>query len=267
MSTAAFDLTRGDGPLIVSIPHAGTMLPPEVAERLVPAALDVPDTDWHLPVLYDFVADFGATVLAARASRYVIDLNRPPGGESLYPGQATTGLCPTILFDGTPLYRPGAEPDDAETARRLETWWKPYHAALAAEIARVKARHGYALLYDAHSIRSTLPRFFEGRLPDLNLGTARGTSVPEPLRAGLAEAVAAARAEGYTGVVDGRYVGGYITRHYGRPAENVPAMQMELVQATYMDEDQPFTFRPDLAARVRPVLRRVVEVFAGWQAQ
>jgi N-formylglutamate amidohydrolase len=261
-----FSLIRGDSPLIVSVPHCGTELPPGFAERLSEAAQPLSDTDWHLPRLYDFVHELGATMLAARYSRYLIDLNRPPGGESLYPGQTTTGLCPDLLFDGRPIYRSGAEPDSAEIAARLETWWRPYHAALAAEIARVKAVHGFALVYDAHSIKGVLPRLFDGRLPDLNLGTARGASVTPALRQRLAEAVGAAASAGFSSVVDGRFVGGYITRHYGRPAESVLAMQLEMVQASYMDEDgPPFDYRPERADKVRPVLKRLVETFASWR--
>jgi N-formylglutamate amidohydrolase len=265
MTAAVFDLRQGDGPLILSAPHCGTELPPGFARRLVPDARSLPDTDWHIPRLYDFVADLGATVLAARMSRYVIDVNRPPSGESLYPGQATTGLCPDILFDGRRLYADGSTPAAADVAVRRDAWWRPYHDALAAEIGRVKARHGYALLYDAHSIRSVLPVLFDGRLPDLNLGTARGASLPGELRRRLAALVEAAADDGYTGVVDGRFVGGYITRHYGRPADNVFAVQMELVQATYMNEDgPPFDYLPQRADRVRAVLRRIVETFAAW---
>lgn len=266
MTGSIFDLHRGDSPLVVSIPHCGTLLSPDLAERLTDEALILRDTDWHVPQLYDFAQDLGATVLAARHSRYVVDLNRPPGGESLYPGQATTGLCPTTLFDGQPLYRAGAEPDDEEVARRVTAFWRPYHDALAAEIARVKALHGYALLYDAHSIRSRVPRLFEGRLPDLNLGTARGTSCAEPLRLRIAAVLGEAEADGFTAVVDGRFVGGHITRSYGAPAEHVHAVQMELAQDRYMDEDAPpFAYRRDRADRLRPWLRRVLEAMIGWR--
>jgi N-formylglutamate amidohydrolase len=260
-----YNLTQGNSPLIVSVPHCGTELPSGFAERLTPPALDLPDTDWHVQRLYDFVLELGATLLSARFSRYVIDVNRPPTGESLYPGQTTTGLCPDLLFDGRPLYRPGAAPDADEVQARLETWWRPYHAALAAEIARVKAQHGFALLYDAHSIKSVLPRLFAGRLPDLNLGTANGASLPPALRDRVAAEVGRAAEAGFTSVVDGRFIGGYITRHYGRPADNVHAVQMELVHATYMEEDgPPFDYRPDRADKLRAVLRRVMKTFAGW---
>lgn len=260
-----FDLTRGDGPLVVSMPHCGTQLSPGLAERLTPEARTLPDTDWHIPRLYDFAAGLGATVLSARYSRYVVDLNRPPGNESLYPGQATTGLCPETLFDGGPLYIDGAGPDDAEVAARVDTYWRPYHAALAEEIARVKDRHGFALLYDAHSIRSRVPRLFEDRLPDLNLGTAKGESCPATLREALARVLEEIATEGYCSVVDGRFVGGYITRHYGRPGESVFAVQMELAQAAYMEEEPPFAYDEAKAAAFKPHLVRVLDTLSAFR--
>jgi len=268
MADAVYDLHEGDAPLLVSMPHCGTQLMPGLERRLTPAALDLRDTDWHVPRLYDFVRDMGASVIAARHSRYVVDLNRPPNDESLYPGQATTGLCPTTLFDGSPLYRDGEQPGPDEIAERLDRYWRPYHEALAASLERIRAKHGFALLYDAHSIRSRVPRLFEGRLPDLNLGTARGESCGADRRERVAAALTAAAAEaGFTAAVDGRFVGGYITRHYGRPAEGVEAIQMELTQCSYMDEDgPPFDFREDRAERIRPVLRRVLSAFLGQPA-
>ncbi|WP_372394505.1 N-formylglutamate deformylase [Azospirillum sp. HJ39] len=267
MTDGIFDLVRGDGPLVVSMPHCGTALSPGLAERLTDEALTLRDTDWHMPRLYGFAAGMGATLLSARHSRYVVDLNRPSSGESLYPGQATTGLCPDTLFDGTPLYREGQAPDATEIAQRVEGYWRPYHEALAAELARVKERHGFALLYDAHSIRSHVPRLFEGRLPDLNLGTARRTSADPGLIAGVVAAMErSSAAEGLTCVADGRFVGGHITRHYGRPAENIHALQMELAQDRYMDEEAPpFAYRPDRAERLQRVLTAVLEAFAGWR--
>lgn len=271
MSAPVFDLVRGDGPLVISMPHCGTALASGLAERLTPEALTLSDTDWHIPRLYDFAggpsgSGLGATLLSARFSRYVVDLNRPPGGESLYPGQATTGLCPDTLFDGRPLYRDGQAPDAAEIAARVDAYWRPYHDALAAELDRVKARHGFALLYDAHSIRSRVPRLFDGRLPDLNLGTARGTSAaPDLVARVIAVMEKATAAEGLTCVTDGRFVGGHITRWYGRPSENVHALQMELAQDRYMDEDgPPFAYRPERAERLRRVLAPLLETLAGW---
>ncbi|PWC87271.1 N-formylglutamate amidohydrolase [Azospirillum sp. TSH100] len=267
MTGTVFDLVRGEGPLVVSMPHCGTELSPGLAERLTDEALTLRDTDWHMPRLYGFAGNMGATLLSARYSRYVIDLNRPPDGESLYPGQATTGLCPDILFDGTPLYRDGQAPDADEVAQRVEGYWRPYHAALAAELARVKARHGFALLYDAHSIRSHVPRLFDGRLHDLNLGTARGTSCDPQLAARVVTAMeSAAAAEGMTCVTNGRFVGGHITRAYGQPAGGVHAIQMELAQDRYMDEEAPpFAYRPDRAEKLQRVLTAVLDAFTGWR--
>lgn len=250
-----FSLVRREGRLLVSMPHVGTALPPAIAARLTDAARAVPDTDWHVDRLYDFLAGLDATVLTARWSRLAIDLNRPPDGKSLYPGQATTGLCPTELFDGAPVYR-GAAPDDGEVADRRARYWQPYHDAIAAELKRLRARHGAVLLWDAHSIAPVIPRLFDGRLPDHNIGTARGASCGP----GMGEAVLAA-AKGfpaYSAVLNGRYVGGYITRHYGRPEQGIHAVQLELSQATYMDGAPTFRFDDARAASLRPALRAMM---------
>lgn len=248
-----YRLQRGDAPLLVSIPHLGTGIPAELAGRLGPDAAPLADTDWHLDRLYGFARELGATVLGARISRYAIDLNRPPGGESLYPGQATTGLCPTETFRGEPLYPPGGEPDDAERQRRLQAYWQPYHAALRAELDRLRAVHGRALLWEAHSIASHLPRLFEGKLPDLNFGTNDGRACDPALLEAALEPLRAAPGL-FTHVVNGRFKGGYITRHYGQPAAGVHAIQLEMCQSLYMEETAPFAYREDLAARVQPLL-------------
>ncbi|HEV7912530.1 MAG TPA: N-formylglutamate deformylase [Albitalea sp.] len=253
MAPDACTLTEGTIPLLVSFPHAGTHIPPSIARRMTPAGLLRADTDWHLPQLYDFVGTMGASTLVPLHSRYVIDLNRPPEDSNLYPGQDTTGLVPTDSFAKQPLYLPGEEPDAAEVAERRELYWKPYHDALEAELERLRAAHGVAVLWDAHSIASVVPRFFEGRLTDLNLGTADGHSCAPTVQA-AAEAVLRAQRE-FSHVTNGRFKGGYITRHYGRPQARVHALQMEMCHATYMDEPAPFGFRPDLAARVQPLLQ------------
>ncbi len=258
---APFTFRAGGAPLLVSIPHMGTHVPDEIARRLTPAALALPDTDWHLDRLYDFLDALGASVLAATHSRYVVDLNRPPDDESLYPGQDVTGLVPLDTFARAPLYA-GPAPDAAEVAARRDRYWRPYHERLAAELERLKAAHGYALLWDAHSIASEVPRFFTGRLPDFNIGTGGGTAADPSLAAAL---LATARsAPGYTAVLNGRFKGGYITRRYGDPAHDVHAVQLELAQATYMEERPPFPFREDLAAGVRPHLRRMLERMLAW---
>lgn len=252
-----FTFTEGTTPLLVSIPHAGTVMPADIRERLTPEAADLPDTDWHVERLYDFAAGLGAGVLAATHSRYVVDLNRPPDDQSLYPGRATTGVVPTTLFDGRPLYRDGQVPDAAETAARIEAYWRPYHAFLAERLDRLKAEHGYALLYDAHSIRSRVPRLFDGRLPDFNIGTNGGASARPALTIRLA--LVCQDAPGFETTVNGRFKGGFITRHYGRPDERVDAVQMELAQGAYMDEDPPHTYQTVKAEPVRDILRRVLE--------
>ena len=250
-------LTEGTIPLLVSFPHAGTDIPASIARHMTPEALLRADTDWHLPQLYAFVREMGASTLVPRCSRYVIDLNRPPEDANLYPGQDTTGLVPVDTFRKQPIYLPGEQPTAAEIVERRELYWKPYHDALEAELARLRAAHGAVVLWDAHSIASVLPRFFEGRLPDLNLGTAEGCSCAPPVQA-AAEAVLRAQRD-HTHVANGRFKGGYITRHHGRPEEGIHALQLEMCQATYMDETAPFAYRPDLAVRVQPVLARLLE--------
>jgi len=253
---------RGPGPLIVSFPHVGTFIPHSVGRALSECAARRPDTDWHLPRLYDFVHDLGASTIVATHSRYVVDVNRPPDGENLYPGRDTPRLCPIDTFHSEPLYRGGIEPDAAEIARRVVAIWKPYHRRLASEIERVRNAFGYALLWDAHSIVAEAPRLFEGRLTDFNLGTADNTSCDPELAERLR--VAIARHKTYTSVLNGRFKGGFITRRHGDPARNVHAIQLEMVEATYMDETSPYAFRPDLAAAVRPILREQLETALGW---
>lgn len=256
-----YDFKPGTMPLLVSIPHVGTHLPEALLPRLSDRARTVPDTDWHLEALYDFLDDLNVSVLVARHSRYVIDLNRPPDNQSLYPGVATTELCPTRLFDGSAIYRDGEQPDAQEIAQRLQQYWQPYHDQIRAELTRLVDRYGIALLWDAHSIRSQLPRLFQGRLPDLNIGTFSGNSAAASLAEQL---VAVAQRSPYSQVLNGRFQGGYITRHYGQPAANIHAVQLELVQATYMQEDPPFMLLEDRANAIRPVLRQLLETAIEW---
>ena len=257
----AFELLRGDAPLLVSMPHVGTGLPPQVVGRLTPEGVPLADTDWHLPIVYDFAAAMGATVLVATQSRYLIDLNRPPDGSSLYPGMATTSLVPTQTFRGEPLWR-DAPPGDDEIAARRERWWQPYHSALDAELARLRTLHPRVVLWDAHSIASVLPRFFEGRLPDLNFGTADGASCDPSL---IEAVLAPVRAQSeYGWVLNGRYKGGHITRHHGRPGHGVHAIQLEMAQAIYMDERAPFALDAGLTARLRPLLAACLQAALDW---
>jgi len=253
--TDIFSLQRGDAPLLISIPHLGTQIPESLRDRYTDAALTVADTDWHLDRLYAFAAGLGATVLSARLSRYVIDLNRPPNDESLYPGQTTTGLCPTETFRGEPVYRDGCAPDAAQRQTRVQTYWQPYHDALRAELERLRARHANVLLWEAHSIASVLPRLFDGKLPDLNLGTQDGRTAAPSVQA---RAEQAAAASAFSWVANGRFKGGYITRHFGSPSHGIHAIQLEMCQSAYMNEASPFDYRPDLASAVQPVLRDMV---------
>jgi N-formylglutamate deformylase len=250
-----YSLHRGSTPLFVSLPHDGTALPDEIEARLTPSARRVPDTDWHVSRLYAFARELGASMIVPAYSRYVIDLNRPRDNASLYPGQNTTGLCPVVQFSGEPVYQAGAEPTQNEISERIETYWRPYHEALAAEIARIRAEHGRVVLWEGHSIRSVVPFLFEGRLPDFNLGTSGGESCSAALQSRLVDVLAAAK--NHTYVVNGRFKGGYITRHYGQPAERIDAVQLELAQCNYMDEDS-FEYRADLAPRVEHVLRALL---------
>ena len=256
MSVNAFTLEQGTSPLLLSMPHVGTVIPAELQAAYVPEALRVEDTDWHLYELYNFLPALGASVLRPHYSRYVIDLNRPPDDAPMYPGASNTELCPTRFFSGEALYLPGQEPSLQERARRRELYWQPYHAALAEELARIKAIHGFALLWDAHSIRSQIPWLFEGRLSDLNIGTASGASAHESVTAAVANACA--EAPQISTAVNGRFKGGYITRHYGQPAHDVHAVQLEMCQSLYMQEVHPFAYDPVLASKIRPLLIKMV---------
>lgn len=251
-----FTLHRGTAPLLVSLPHDGSALPDDLAARMTPSARRVPDTDWHVSRLYAFAQELGASILRPYWSRYVVDLNRPADGAALYPGRRETGLVPTVTFAGEPIYREGDEPDAVETDARVDTYWRPYHAALAAELQRLQALHGRVVLWEGHSIRSVVPMFFDGRLPDFNLGTADGASCAPELQTALAHVLGAQ--QHYSFVINGRFKGGYITRHYGAPDAGVHAVQLELAQRNYMDEDS-FAYRADLAAPTATLIRRLLE--------
>ena len=258
-------LTRGSVPLVVSVPHVGTEIPPDQRHRYTGRALAVEDTDWFLERLYAFVVDLGASLLVPRYSRYLIDLNRPSVDAPMYPGRNNTELVPTRHFTGDPIYRPGLEPDATERGRRVEAYWQPYHDALGSEVERVRAQHGHAVLFDAHSIKTELPWLFDGRLPDMNLGTAEGTSCAPALRDALAGVFAAQTR--YTHVVDGRFKGGHITRSFGRPQRGVHAVQLEMCWSAYMDEAPPWRWHDERAAEVTPLLRRLVQTMLEWRPQ
>lgn len=260
MSDTGFHFCQGSVPLLISIPHLGTEIHADVRSQLTDIADVVADTDWHLDRLYGFAARMGASVLGARFSRYVIDLNRPSTGESLYPGQTTTGLCPTETFRGEALYPNGGAADSSEVERRLHAYWHPYHAKLRQELDRLKAQFGHVLLWEAHSIASVLPRLFEGKLPDLNVGTNCGHSCDARVLDAITSSL---RDQPFTWVANGRFKGGHITRAYGKPEHGVHAVQLEMCQSTYMNEEAPFEYRPDLAARVEPVVEKMVSAALG----
>ena len=253
--TDIVSVTRGSSPLVLSMPHPGTGLPAEVAAQLNARGKLVEDTDWHMRQLYGFAERFQPTIVEAGLSRFVIDLNRDPAGVSLYPGQATTELVPTTTFDGAPIWE--AAPDEAEIVRRREAYFQPYHQALAAEIAHAKAQHGFCLLWDCHSIKSVIPRLFPGTLPTLNLGTNSGLSAAPSVEAAAAMAMAGSA---FTQVVNGRFKGGWITRHYGHPSDHVHALQMEIALSAYLeDETAPWTFAPTKAAALQSALSAMIE--------
>lgn len=253
-----YTLHQGSAPLLISLPHDGSFIPDDIAARMYPYARRSPDTDWHVSRLYGSLAQtLGASVIRPRASRYVVDLNRPADGHALYPGQRETGLVSTIGFDGEPLYVEGGEPDAAEMQQRVNDFWRPYHQALTQEIARLHATYGRVVIWEGHSIRSHVPMLFEGRLPDLNLGTADGASCSPALQARLAARLEAQ--SGYSYAINGRFKGGYITRHYAQPAQGVQAVQLELAQLNYMDEDS-FAYDEAKASRLQETILALLRI-------
>ncbi|MCM2294114.1 N-formylglutamate deformylase [Allorhizobium sp. BGMRC 0089] len=252
-----FEITRGASPVILGLPHTGTDVPPEIWQRLNDNGKMLADTDWHIHKLYDGLLQ-DVTTVRATFHRYCIDANRDPEGVSLYPGQNTTGLVPLTDFDGLPIWNVGEEPNEADINARLAAFHAPYHAALAGEIERVKAIHGVAILYDCHSIRAHIPFLFEGRLPDFNIGTDSGRSCAPAIEQAAVKGAEAA--EGYSAVLNGRFKGGWTTRHYGRPETGVHAIQMELAQATHLvSEALPFAYDTEKAERLRHHLKDILE--------
>jgi N-formylglutamate deformylase len=255
---------RGEAPLVVSMPHTGVDIPQDIESSLVSPWLARKDADWWVNILYDFAHGLGATVIRTAMSRTVIDVNRDPAGISLYPGQATTELCPTTTFDGEPLYRNGCAPEAAEVGRRRGAFFDPYHQAIGTELARLRLRHPDIVLYDCHSIRSNIPRLFDGTLPNFNIGTNNGVTCAPELTSAV-EAVCAST--GFTRVTNGRFRGGYTTRHYGVPGDGVHALQMELACRGYMREppapitqgEWPTGYDEATAAPMRAVLTCVLK--------
>ncbi|ARG98496.1 N-formylglutamate deformylase [Legionella micdadei] len=246
----------GTVPVILSIPHTGTYVPNDLLQRFRAPAKQLPDTDWHLEALYSFAKEMGIHVLVATHSRYVIDLNRPPTGQSLYPGKFTTALCPTTLFDGNPIYQKGMEPTEEEIQNRITRYWLPYHNKLRSLIHELKTK-GRVILFDAHSIRSQVPTLFEGILPSINLGTADGQSANKAL---VDKVAAYCQNTAYSTALNGRFKGGYITRHYGNPVENIEAIQLEFTQLNYMAESFPFTYDIEKAKACQIMLSELLSL-------
>ncbi|HYE51957.1 MAG TPA: N-formylglutamate amidohydrolase [Azospirillaceae bacterium] len=256
---------RGETPVLLSIPHGGTLLPPEVAARLTDGALRLPDTDWHLDRLYNFAPALGCGFLAATQSRYLVDLNRDPDGRpqgDAGTGFEGTGVVPLASFDGTPIYRPGAEPDGEEMRRRVEAYWRPYHRRLSEELADLRARFGVAVLLEAHSVRRSVPRLFDGRLPDFSLATDDGRACAPELARRLTNVLRGA--EPHTVELNGRIRGGFIARTHAAPGSGIHALQLEISRGVYMDEDDPFRFRNDQVLSVLPTLERFVSAMVDW---
>ncbi len=247
---------QGDSPIILGQPHGGTFVPDDLAARLNARGNGLDDTDWHITRLYDGLLP-DATIVQATFHRYVIDANRDPLGASLYPGQNTTSLCPLTDFDGQAIWQDGQNPSADEIETRRLTYHAPYHAALSTQIARVKQQHGFAILFDCHSIRSNIPFLFEGTLPIFSIGTDDGKTC-DPLIEQATQNICAATQD-YDHVVNGRFKGGWTTRHYGKPQVGVHAIQMELAQRAYMDEAAPWTYRNDLAANIRRPLSQILQ--------
>ena len=249
-----FSVHEGDSPLLISVPHDGCHLPADLRERMTPAGLALPDTDWHVAELYDFARDIGASLQVANYSRYVVDLNRSASDDVLYPGQLVTGLCPLQTFSGEDIYTTG-DVGESEKAERIAKYWQPYHASIASTLETMRAKFGYALLWDAHSIPSFVPRLFDGELPELNIGSNDGESCAAKIEAAVVDA---ARASSYTTVVNDRFKGGFITRHYGAPANGIHGLQLEIAQRSYMNEATT-VFDAEKAENLRRTLRHLLE--------
>lgn len=260
-----YNFYSGNAPLLISMPHVGTGIPKDLRCRLTSEALLLPDVDWHLPILYDMAKDFDVSVISAEYARYVIDLNRSPESTSLYPGQDVTGLCPVDTFAKNAIYQDGKEPCDNEIKERIGKYWQPYHQKLADELQRILAIHGVAILWDAHSIASHVPRFFTGQLPDLNFGTSDSSSCNISLQNALAATMhESIHAENYSHVFNGRFKGGYITRHYGVPNMNIHALQLEMSQCIYMEENPPYKYDSEIAMKVKPLLTDLLKTCLNW---
>jgi N-formylglutamate deformylase len=254
----AVDVKQGSSPIILGFPHTGTDVPADIHARLNETGQMLADTDWHIDKLYDGLLP-DVTTVRATFHRYVIDANRDPTGVSLYPGQNTTGLIPDTDFDGKPIWRDGEKPTAADIEYRLKQFHNPYHAALTKEIKRVHEANGLVVLYDCHSIRSHIPFLFQGKLPDFNIGTNEGNSCSPEIASAVGRIAFAAR--GYDAVINGRFKGGWTTRHYGQPQLGIHAIQMELTQSSHLTrEAPPFAYDEAKAERLRKHLKDILEI-------
>lgn len=256
---SVYDFRRGSLPLLISIPHSGTQVPESIAERFTAAGRALPDTDWFVDRLYAFAGDLGASIIQANHSRYVVDLNRAPDSAALYVTDPTSPVCPTSTFAGEVIYRAGQEPDTAEISARVDQYWRPYHDRIDIELQRMRARHGVALLWDAHSIASEIPGLFAGVLPEFNFGTRDDASCPRCIGEELLDHVV--RDGRYGAVLNGRFLGGYITLHHGRPAEGIYAVQLELAQRAYMIESPARGWNPEYARNAARLLSDLLPRF------
>ncbi|WP_091983854.1 N-formylglutamate deformylase [Pseudoalteromonas denitrificans] len=257
--TSSYTLSKGKIPLLISMPHNGEGIPDDIKTTMTDKALNVVDTDWYMDKLYDFADELGIYIINPKYSRFVIDLNRDPDGVNLYPGQDTTELCPTTAFDSSPLYLEGMKPDETEIQRRVALYWRPYHLAIKETLNQMQQEFGKAVLLEAHSILSHVPRFFEGQLPDFNFGTANGASCDESLM----KQVESLDFSPYSSISNGRFKGGFITRHFGQPEQNIHALQLELSQRTYMNEPSN-EYNINKAYAVKPKLKQLVETLASF---
>ncbi|MTI09074.1 N-formylglutamate deformylase [Curvivirga aplysinae] len=259
-----FEFHQGDSPLLISAPHAGSYIPDDISCHMTKVGKESVDSDWHIHKLYDFAKEMGVSILNATHSRYVVDLNRPHDDQNLYPGQDTTGLSPIDSFAKDHLYAADQFlPNNEEIQRRVDLYWRPYHNKLTSTLTAIKEKYGYALLWDAHSIRSQVPRFFDGQLPDMNFGTADDTSCDNLLANKLKE-VANAHKD-FSHVFNGRFKGGHITRHYGDPENNIHAVQLEQSQITYMNEDAPFNLIQDKVDACTPYLKDLISAMLDFK--
>ena len=253
-----FEYRKGDGPILISFPHDGTGFPVHIKHRLNRHGMENADCDWHIYELYKNILDKNTSFIRPAFSRYVVDLNRSPDGELLYPGRLETGICPLTTFNGLPIYLPGEKPDESEIRSRIRTYWQPCHDHIQAELNRIRDRHGYAILWDAHSIRGEVPELFDGVLPDLNFGTAGGRSCGEAVIGPLVEY--AGNVPGYSVVLNGRFKGGYVTRRYGDPENGIHAIQLEINQNNYLEDSENPSIDHKKTQRLSRLLRSLLQL-------